>query len=270
MPMPKTRQVSQPQTVELTDTHCHIQFPDYKLPVDQVIEAATEAGVTRLLCVGCSLNDSLQGIQLANKYPKIWATIGLHPHEAKDYVNNAAARQKFTALADEPRVVGIGECGLDYFYEHSSKSDQRKILEFQIELALTQQLPLVFHVREAFDDFWKVFDSYSNIKGVVHSFTGDRSELDQILNRGLYIGLNGIVTFTKNASQIEVIKDIPLSHLVLETDAPFLTPTPYRGTINEPKFISVIAGFLAELRHESPSQIAEITTRNALKLFSLE
>ncbi len=263
-------EIKQRNQTELVDTHCHIQFEDYGLPSDQVITEATSAGVTRLLSVGCTLKDSRLAVELAARQHRIWAAIGLHPHEAQHYVDAKVKLNEFDELAVKPKVVAIGECGLDYFYTYSPKPSQKKILEHQIELAQSNNLPLIFHVREAFDDFWEIFDRYSNVKGVVHSFTGTEKQLQQVIERGLYIGLNGIVTFTKNPEQIATIKKVPLDKLVLETDAPFLTPTPYRGTINVPKFINVIADFLGQLRQESFDVVALTTTQNALKLFDLE
>ena len=202
-----------------------------------------------------------------------WASIGLHPHEAKHYAHNQAKLDDFAKLASAPKVVAVGECGLDYFYGHSPRADQFTILKYQIELALKLNLPLIFHVREAFDDFWPIFDSYhtsgQKVRGVVHSFTDNRANLDKALERGLYIGVNGIATFAKNPAQLEVYRSIPLSNLLLETDAPYLTPTPYRGSINEPRHVLTVANFLTELRNEDFSTFATATTGNAQTLFSL-
>ena len=143
------------------------------------------------------------------------------------------------------------------------------MLRFQIELALQHNLPMIFHVRDAFDDFWPIFDSYRGIRGVIHNFSADEKELAQIVERGLYVGLNGIMTFTKNEDQLRAAKSVPLSQLLLETDAPFLTPAPLRGTICEPKHVSVTAEFLANLRGETLEDLAEVTTVNATNLFGL-
>jgi TatD DNase family protein len=255
--------------MEFVDTHCHIQFPDYPLDPEVVITAATKAGVSRLICVGCTLTDSERAIELASHHDNIWATIGIHPHEAKEYVARPEKLTAFAALASQPKVVAIGECGLDYFYNHSPKEMQRELFEFQIKLAHEHHLPLVFHVREAFSDFWPIIDKYPGITGVVHSFSATEEDLAKVLKRGFYVGLNGIMTFSKNPTQLAVAKAIPLKKLVLETDAPFLTPTPYRGTINESKYVRVIAEFLADLRGESLERFATATTNNAQILFGL-
>jgi|GEM_PF-129256 len=166
-------------------------------------------------------------------------------------------------------LVAIGETGLDYHYMHSPKPVQEKLLRFQIELALEHDLPLIFHVREAFDDFWHIFDQYKGLRGVVHSYSSNRRDLDEILSRGLYVGLNGIITFTKGQEQLDAIKTIPLNKILLETDAPFLTPVPFRGTICQPKHVRATAEFLSNLRGEPLVALATATTHNARALLNL-
>ncbi len=256
--------------LKFVDTHCHIHFPDYQLDPEQVITAAAAKGVTRLMCVGCTLPDSRLAIDMSGRHDNIWATIGLHPHEGSEYVDDHTALQEFRQLATKPKVVAIGETGLDYYYMHSSKSDQEKLFRFQLDLAVEHDLPLIFHVREAFDDFWHIFDSYSGLRGVVHSFSSDTHTLEKALSRGLYVGLNGIMTFTKTKEQLEAAKAVPLGRLLLETDAPFLTPNPFRGKICEPKYVSVVAKFLSQLRGESLGALARATTQNATVLFGLD
>lgn len=270
--------------MELVDTHCHIQSAgldsgervtrelwakETGLSGGAMVEAAAADGVTRLLCVGCDLEDSRLAVDFVQDYPNCWASIGIHPHEAQHYVSGGRKIPEFAALATRPKVVAVGETGLDYYYDHSPKAAQIHMLEFQIELALAADLPMIFHVREAFDNFWPVFDSYSGIRGVVHSFTDSRENLEKALERGLYIGVNGIATFAKNPAQLDVYKAVPLNRLLLETDAPFLTPTPYRGSINEPKRLGAVADFLAGLRGEDRKKLAGETTGNARKLFDI-
>ncbi len=266
------------------DTHCHIHEAGTNTAGDEfvrdkwakggindsvpLIEEAAEAGVTKLICVGCTLKDSQLAVELANKQGNCWASIGIHPHEAKDHLE-LAVQDAFAELVKKPKVVAIGECGLDYYYNHSNKPDQRKLLEFQLALAKKHDLPLIFHIREAFADFWPIFDAYKGVRGVVHSFSSDRRDLEQILSRGLYVGLNGIMTFTKNQEQLEAAKAIPLHSLLLETDAPFLTPASERGTICQPKHVVYTAEFLAGLRGQDLAEIASATTQNACDLFSI-
>jgi TatD DNase family protein len=269
---------------DLVDTHCHIQsagapigerttlekwskHPDRT--VDAIVDSAIEKGVTKMICVGCDVPDSELAVETVRGRENLWASIGIHPHEAQRYVDDADAQKAFAALADREKVVAIGECGLDYYYEHSPKEAQLNMLRFQIELALEHDMPMIFHVRDAFDDFWPVFESYQGIRGVLHSFTDTQANLEIAMAKGLHIGVNGIATFSKDEKQREMYKNIPLSRLLLETDAPFLTPSPYRGTICEPYHTSVIAEFLSDLRGESPDELAQATTNNAINLFKL-
>src|SRR5688572_23437035 len=138
--------------MELVDTHCHIHFPDYQLDPDEARIEAEKDGVTRLICVGCTLPDSQGAVEFANRHGNVWASIGLHPHESSIYVDNHEKLQKFRDLANKPKVIAIGECSLDYYYEHSSKDDQKKLLKFQLDIAKEHNLPLIFHIRDAFDD----------------------------------------------------------------------------------------------------------------------
>ena len=256
-------------TNEFVDTHCHVHFPDYELDADQVIADAIDAGVTRMIAVGCTLADSKLGVEMAARHKSTWASVGIHPHEAKLYVENEKALQELRNLANKPRVVAIGEIGLDYYYNHSSKQEQAEMLRFQLNLAQVHNLPVIFHVRDAFDDFFAILDDFKTIRGVIHSFTADTVTLDKCLNRGLYIGLNGIMTFTKDQNQLNAAKALPLNRLLLETDAPFLTPAPYRGTICQPKHVVVTAEFLAKLKGITLEEIAVATTQNAKRLFNL-
>lgn len=269
--------------MELVDTHCHIQSAGQaggeehtralwakvpELTGDSLVGRAREAGVTRLICVGCDLEDSKLAIDFVKNRENCWASIGIHPHEARDALQKGHL-DAFAGLVAGDKVVAVGETGLDFYYNHSPKEAQLEVLRFQLELASKHDLPLIFHVREAFDDFWPVFDSFPGLRGVLHSFTDKSEVLEKALQRGLYIGINGIMTFTKSAEQREMYKRIPLQKLLLETDAPFLTPTPYRGTINEPRQVGRVAEFAAELRGETPEELAAATTDNARKLFGV-
>ncbi|MFO0920064.1 MAG: TatD family hydrolase [Candidatus Saccharimonadales bacterium] len=252
----------------MVDTHCHIHFDDYGLSPDEAISDALKEGVDRLLCVGCTLEDSKYGVEFVQTRPNCWATIGVHPHESRHY-DDLSKLDVLTELAENFKVVGIGEIGLDYHYNNSDKKSQTRVLEYQLDIAQKHNLPVVFHVREAFDDFWPVFNNFRGLRGVIHSFTGNTDVLDEILSHGLYVGLNGIMTFTKDQKQLEMAKALPLGRMVLETDAPFLTPNPFRGTICQPKHVLVTAKFLADLRGEPLESINTRTTSNARQLFNI-
>ena len=265
--------------LEYVDTHCHIQISDYEVDPQLAYEAAHDAGVTRILCVGCTLEDSKQAIAFASQHDGVWATIGLHPHEAKEYIENDIARQEFHALASKPKVVAIGEIGLDYYYNHSDHTEQKEMLRFQLTIAQEHNLPVIFHVRDGkgvdplsktsvWHDFWEIYDEFK-LPGVIHSFSASTIELEQILARGLFVGLNGIMTFTKDEAQLDAARAVPLDRLLLETDAPYLTPTPSRGTICQPKHVVTTAEFLSTLRDIPLETLARATTLSAIKLFNL-
>jgi len=253
--------------MELTDTHCHLQFKDYPSPY-KVLAAAAQNKVTRLICVGTDIADSHKAIDMAAKYKNVWASVGVHPHEAASYAHDKHAEVQLKKLLDHSQVVAVGEIGLDLYKSYSSRADQEKALRLQIETAGTK-LPFIFHVRDAWGEFWSVFDSYKSLRGVVHSFSAHPGQLDQILTRGLYVGLNGIMTFTDDKLQLSAAEMVPKNKLVLETDAPFLTPAPDRGQLCEPKHIRHIAQFLADLRGESVEELASYTTKNARELFGI-
>jgi len=247
----------------LIDTHCHIHEP-YELPLEEVLLRASEAGVDEYICVGTSEESSRLAIEFANEHPEAYAAIGVHPHDTKD---GYAAINMLAGTSS--KIVAVGEVGLDYFYTHSPREVQMEALEAQIQVALKHDLPLIFHVREAFDDFWPIFDKYPGIRGELHSFTDSRENLQKALDRGLYIGVNGISTFTKDETQKTTFDSIPLDRLLLETDAPFLTPAPLRGKVNEPAYVKLVAEYHADRRGISLEEISDATTANARTLFQL-
>jgi TatD DNase family protein len=274
--------------VELFDTHCHVHEMTRRVTSvydkwyedgaqrtpSSVIGAAHEAGVSRMLCVGTTVADSELAVIFAREHAGMWASVGIHPHEAA--VHSASTmKEEFKKLLTEGivdgSVIAIGECGLDYFYSHSPREAQIELLRFQIELALEHDLPVSFHVRQAFDDFWPIFESYqgAHVRGVLHSFTDDMTNLERAIKHGLYFGINGIATFAKNPAQKAVYQAMPCESVLLETDAPFLTPVPFRGTICEPKHVRVTAQFLADLRGETLEDLAATTTANARALLKV-
>ena len=266
--------------MQFVDTHCHIHdtefFTDEQATV--ALKTATENGVNKILCIATSLEDSRQAIKFANRHPDYcFASIGIHPHEASklnvEQIKNQLDELK--ALAEDPIVVAVGECGFDFCYNKRKDclAKQTQLLKGQLFIAAENNLPLSFHVREAFDDFWPVFEAVSAehpISGVLHSFTDSQSNADRAIAHNLSIGVNGIATFTKHSWQRELFKKLPLKNIVTETDAPFLTPSPKRGTINEPRNVIYITKFLAELRGETEEEIAKATTANAKGLFKLK
>ena len=247
----------------LVDTHCHIHEP-YELPLGEVLEHAKEALVAQYICVGTNEESSKQAIDFAEKHAESYAAIGVHPHDTKDGYGIIAG-----LAGTSEKIVAVGEIGLDYFYTNSPKEVQIEALKSQISTALEHNLPIIFHVREAFDDFWPIFDTFSGIRGVLHSYTDSAENLTKALERGLYIGVNGISTFTKDEAQKAMFDSIPLGRLLFETDAPFLTPAPLRGKVNEPAYVRLVAEYHAERRDISLEEIASASTANARTLFAL-
>lgn len=247
------------------DTHCHIHeahfYPDDRAAV---YERAVDADV-RMICIGTDQKFSRQAVEFVAEHDNTWATIGVHPHDTQDGWEDIAQ-----ILADKPaKLVGIGEIGLDYFYENSPRAIQITGLEAQLQLAVDYGLPVSFHVREAFDDFWPILTNFRGIQGVLHSFTDSISNLERGLSEGLFIGVNGISTFTKDEQQQKMFDAVPLERMLLETDAPFLTPVPYRGKVNEPAFVRNVAEYHANRRGVELEHLARVTSANASKLFSL-
>ena len=256
--------------MELIDSHCHLQFEKLAANLDQVLKDARAAGVKRMVCVGTSLADSARAIEIASANEGVWASAGAHPHDGNDFLDHADGAQLLAELLKKPKVVAVGEIGLDYFHPHTPPDKQIAALRAQIEASLSSGLPFIFHVRDAFSDFWQIVDDYKIERAVVHSFTAGTKTLNKIIERGWYVGLNGIMTFTRDQAQLEAAKAVPKERLILETDAPFLTPAPNRSELCEPKHVRVTAEFLANLRGETLEQLAAATTANAENLFGLK
>jgi TatD DNase family protein len=261
----------------LVDTHCHIHDPEYNYDQEEVIATARDEGIASMICVGTSAQNSQTAVDFCSTRAGIYASVGLHPHDAKLGEDDF---ELLASLALHPKVVAIGECGLDYYYSNSPKIDQKQALEYQIQLAMSLNLPLIFHVRdpkehdfisvgEAFQDFFAVIDLYPGIRGVVHSFTGGVETLKEVEKRGMYVGINGIATFTKDENQKNAYVEANIDQIVLETDSPFLTPSPLRGSMNVPANVRLVAACLAEMRDTPLNQLIEATTRNAHALFNL-
>lgn len=247
----------------LIDTHCHIHEADYPHEAKEVLSRAQEAGVAEIICIGTNQKSSEEAVEFAESHDNVFAAVGVHPHDAKDGVEG------IKKLFGAKKIVAVGEIGLDYYYNNSPRSIQIAALEQQLQWAVDYTLPVSFHVRDAFDDFWPIFSNFSGVRGVLHSFTDTTVNLEKGLANGLYIGVNGISTFTRDEAQRKVFASIPLERLVLETDAPFLTPAPYRGKVNEPGRVREVATHQAMLRGVSFDDVASSTSRNAQQLFGL-
>ncbi len=249
-----------------TDTHCHIHEESFA-DAEGAYQRALEAGVTRMIVVGTDIKSSDEAIQFASTHSNAWAIVGIHPHEAKKE-NSRIDELREMMSSSSARIVGIGEIGLDYYYTHSPRDIQIEMLEKQITLATEHDLPISFHVREAFDDFWPIFDNFRGLRGVLHSYTDNLSNMEKALSRGLLIGVNGISTFARDKQ--ELYKVIPYQKMLLETDAPYLTPHPHRGKINEPALLRHVANYIANLQSINLQELSRATEASATTLFSLK
>ncbi|HEY1222792.1 MAG TPA: TatD family hydrolase [Acidimicrobiales bacterium] len=256
-----------------TDAHCHLQDQflsdgDHAELARATLERAYAAGVDRVVVIGTGEETSREALAMtAMASPvEIFATVGLHPHAANDGLEPVAQ----LARTSHPKLVGIGECGLDYYYEHSGRYEQRVVFAAQIGLAHELDLALVVHAREAFDDLFDILASEGvPTRTVIHCFTGDARDAEGCLELGCDISISGIVTF-KNADSVrEAAKLVPLDRLHVETDSPFLAPVPHRGQGNEPAYVRVVGEFLAELRGLDPQVLREATAANTARLFAL-
>jgi len=256
----------------LIDTHCHIAFPEYDADREAVIQRALDAGVGEMVIVGTDFSSSQQAIALAERYPFLHAAVGLHPHEA-DSMNQILLDQ-FAALSEHPKVVAIGETGLDFYYNHASQEKQQEAFLLQIALAQKRRLPLVIHSREAWDETFAILETVDpaylcEVGAVLHCFTGDKAIVERATAMGLFLSFSGIVTFAKATTIQEAATAVDARFLLIETDAPFLAPQGYRGKSNEPAYIATTAEKIATLRHCATQEVADQTTANARRIFRI-
>ncbi len=252
--------------MQLIDTHCHIHDSEFFLENrEEAYEVSREAGVS-MVCVGTNVQSSQEAVAFCRTHEASYPVVGIHPHDAKD---NRAEDIRAVVEANRDVIVGIGEIGLDYFYDHSPRDVQMERLREQLQIASDYNLPVSFHVREAFEDFWPILDEFSGITGVMHSFTDTKENADEAIKRGLYIGINGISTFTGEEWQQQLYAGLPLEKIVLETDAPFLTPKPFRGKMNLPAYVGRVAEHQAMLKNVSPTDVMRITTASAKGIFGI-
>jgi TatD DNase family protein len=255
--------------VRLIDSHCHLNYDGLAERQEEVLEAARARGVAGFVNISTRQREWNEVIAAAEHNPDVWASVGVHPHEADAHPDLGAAA--LVEGADHPRVIAIGECGLDYFYDKSDRAAQRERFQAHIDAARETGLPLVVHTREAEDDTAEMLEravGEGGVTGVLHCFTGSAQLARKALDLGFFISLSGIVTF-KNAQDLQqTAKAIPLDRLLVETDSPFLAPVPHRGKTCEPAFVADTAAFVADLRGEAPDVLADATTANFFRLFS--
>ena len=263
--------------MEATDTHCHLDFEIYDNDRDKVLERARKAKLVRILNPGIDLDTSSTALRLATEHPDVFAAVGIHPNSALGY--SAESIDQLRSLAKHQKVVAIGEIGLDYYRDAAAIDLQKRVLLQQLDLAAELNLPVVLHNREATDDILVILEKWHNeLKtkgsnlilrpGVLHSFSGSVQEAYRAIKLGFKIGINGPITF-KNSSRLQdVVATIDLEDILIETDAPFLTPHPYRGKRNEPAYVLFVAQRVATIKNVSLEVVMDITTQNALYLFN--
>ncbi len=254
----------------LIDTHAHLDFPEFTENLGAFLDRAHEAGVHRMVTIGIDLSSSRRAIELALAHEEIYATIGIHPHDALKM--DSGVLDPLRALSREPRVVAMGEMGLDYYRDYRPRPVQRECLRAQLEVAREVSLPVVFHIREAFEDFFEIVAPLAHkLKGgVLHCFSGDWAVARRCLDLGFFLSVPGVVTYPKAHILQDVARRAPLDRLLLETDAPYLAPVPHRGRVNEPSYVLHTAQKVAQLRNLPLEDLAIATSQNAAAVFGLE
>jgi TatD DNase family protein len=253
----------------LVDSHCHLDFPDFGPEVDEVVARAHAAGVGLMVTISTKVSEFDRVKAVAERFPHVYCTVGIHPHEAASEPETDTAT--LVALAQHPKVVGIGETGLDYFYEHSPREAQQRNFRAHIAAARETGLPLIVHTRDADEDMAQILDEEMGkgaFPGLLHCFTSGPELAEKAIELGLYVSFSGIVTFRNAESLRETAATVPMERLLVETDAPYLAPVPKRGKRNEPSFVVHTAARLAEIKGVSVEALAEATTANFLKLFA--
>ena len=254
--------------MRLIDSHCHLNYEGLVERQDEVLQNARERGVGGFLNISTRQREWGEVIAVAERHDDVWASVGVHPHEADAHPDLGAAA--LVEGTQHPRVIAIGECGLDYYYDKSDRQAQRERFEAHIDAARQTGLPLIVHTRDAEEDTAAILGNAvreGGVTGVLHCFTGSAQLARKGLDLGFYVSLSGIVTF-KNAADLQATaKWLPVDRMLVETDAPFLAPVPHRGQKCEPAFVADTAAFVAALRDEEPEQLAEATTANFFKLF---
>ena len=256
--------------MQFIDTHAHLYLDKFEADIDQVISNAIESGVTKMFLPNIDSSTVASMNNLVAKYPQnCYPMIGLHPSDVKENFEEELAIVK--EEAEKGKYIAIGEIGIDLYWDKTFLKQQQDAFAFQIELAKTHGLPIAIHARDSFDEIFEVLDQHNDdsLTGVLHCFTGNLEQAQRVINYGGFkLGIGGVATF-KNGGLDKVIPHIDLAHLVLETDAPFLAPTPYRGKRNESQYIPIIADKIAQMKGLKIEVVAEATTQNALKLFPL-
>jgi TatD DNase family protein len=255
--------------MSFVDTHCHLDWPAFDSDRDEVIRRAIDAGVTRMVTIGVDVPSSRRAIKLAEQYAEVYAAVGVHPNDCADF--STGPLNEIRALAQHPKVMAIGEIGLDYYWHTVDHDTQARAFRAQLELAAEFTKPVIVHSRDAAGDVVSALEDFSlhvaRITGTLHSYFDDLTIMQRAFDLGFYCGVTGPITFKKSDREREIIRQAPLDRLLIETDAPFLTPVPHRGQRNEPAYVRHVAEVIAQVRGATVEAVAAQTTINANMLF---
>ncbi len=255
-------------TLSLIDTHCHLDFPEFKEQRDAVVQRARDAGVKRMITI-CTHATRFDGVKdVANTYDDVYCSLGVHPHHSGEE-GELVETSWLIEQSKYEKVVGIGETGLDYYYNNSPVELQKESFRRHIQASLETDLPIIVHTRDADEDTYEILkaEGKGRLRGLLHCFSSGRKLAEQAVEMGLYLSLSGIVTFKKSQELRDIVKDIPLENILVETDAPFLAPMPHRGRTNEPAYVVHTAAVVAEIKGVSLEELGVITSANALRVF---
>jgi len=250
------------------DSHAHYDNRRFQEDQAALLGSMAECGIGRIMNVGCDLTSSLQSIRLAEQYEFIYASVGSHPDDA-DKVD-AGLVEMYRNLASHPKVLAIGEIGLDYYYEDVPRTKQQEAFRLQMELARELDMPVIIHQRDAYEDTLKIVDQFPSVKGVFHCFSGSLEYAKEVVKRGWCVGFTGVITFKNARKAVEVAQWVPLDRLLIETDCPYMAPEPFRGRRCDSTMVSKMAEKIAQLRGLPVEQIAKITRENAMRVFRME
>ena len=255
--------------MKLFDSHSHINMDAFAADLDQVLERSFAAGMAGIVAIGTDVADSIRAVEIAEKWPQLYATVGIHPHEVKEATESGY--QVLKALADSEKVVAWGEIGLDFYRNHSPREVQEEEFARQLNIAAELQLPVVIHDRDAHREVFDLIKAEEGYRhgGIIHCFSGDYRLAAAYVDLGFVISIPGTITFRKNQVQAEVVRRLSLDDLLIETDCPYLTPVPFRGRRNEPLYVRYVAEAIGSLKGESAATVAECTSANARRVFGI-
>ncbi|QCO13840.1 TatD family deoxyribonuclease [Azospirillum brasilense] len=253
----------------LVDSHCHLDFPDFAEELDAVVDRARQAGVGRMVTICTYLSRFDRILAVAERYDDVLCSLGVHPHQAAAEIDGVSV-ERLVELSKHPKVIGLGETGLDYFYDKSPRDIQQECFRRHIRASLDTGLPLIVHTRDADDDTMQIVREEAAgqpVNGLLHCFSSGRQLAEEALDFGFYISLSGIVTFKKSEDLRAIVKDVPLDRILVETDAPYLAPVPFRGKRNEPAYVAHTAACVAGVKGVDAADLARISTDNFFRLF---